>query len=1135
VNRRQWVFTLIAIIVALACVACGGNPSTPELEQTPVTEPVSQSSGEGAHHSLGYHALIIDTENLAVEMIPVRSTDWHFNLTGILNSAMGVSAVTIPGECDPANGKFVLDITLEHPFPTKTQFSGFDVKGILITPGSFAVGQLVFAGLDETRLLNADGYTRWWNAVEFPVHGIFGYTPGDLSFTAPGLLTATVNPYKFFADRLASTDSMAWVCDEPMSSALGRAVFKAGESNTRRYEIQFEMDPGPKVAYGYAIDCSWDLPSPNPPGDVPNDFPIEANQPEAFHVAFSPTVNTLYYDSETGTGGGVLRLQTNVHDWQGQAAGSIPPEVSIVRIFAPTLMTGGVTAEYLNETDIKVRYTADLSGLAVPTEAGEAMVICRVESSDGSTYHQAGPSAPNDPLSAYQVISVEVIDPECEADSNNDWSEAVEILPDAVVTDQVCMTEDEEDYWYFEIPAQHAARGEFVLNCDQEQTRITLYDSMHAFITYEEASGGSASINLSNFRLPPDTYYVKVSTTNPTNIAPYVLEFNGNIVCPTNPVDITPTDLHCDPTRAWFYENYLILAGKRLWIYDITVPTDPVLVTLEDIYINTAADFCYPWLFFADGPYVSAIDLTDFGSPVLYSDIYTLTGTDFALSLRMNSSCVYIASEHTMVPIYSLDILDYSVTPTGPTLAGQKDLPSKSDEIALLDPEGPETKVVTLYSSSVESWDVEDPSNITTAGSYSPPTYYMLEVATQGNYVYVAGHDDTFTDGDLTILEQSGTTLSFLGMTDIPMYSVAIDVEGDYACVANGTFGRTVCNINNPSSPSTYGTVDTWTNANDITMSNGLGCVIIQAQGFELFDYTNATEPSIYRKKVLNSCCNIFPKDNWLITIDMYYALKTLDISDPEHPVIAGEYWFDWGPTDGALCGDMLVVAVLDTWELLDVSDPTAISSYGVQLETDNVSAMGLLPGVAYIGLYDGTMRVYDISAPSSPAFQKQVSLCGYARDIDFAGDYMLATREFGVEVYDNTNPLDPVYQNSYMHSVEKHNAVMVDGPLMYLNTKLELEIVGITDPTSATWIATEVLPPPANDGYNCMALDWPFLYTAGDMTEPVSTCICPSASPSTIGKVYEEPSYGPWELYANDGFLYVGTSHRGLMIFDLY
>ena len=37
----------------------------------------------------------------------------------------------------------------------------------LMTPGTLHLGSLVLANTNETRLLNADGYTRWYNPTEF--------------------------------------------------------------------------------------------------------------------------------------------------------------------------------------------------------------------------------------------------------------------------------------------------------------------------------------------------------------------------------------------------------------------------------------------------------------------------------------------------------------------------------------------------------------------------------------------------------------------------------------------------------------------------------------------------------------------------------------------------------------------------------------------------------------------------------------------------------------------------------------------------------------------------------------------------------------------------------------------------------
>ena len=94
----------------------------------------------------------------------------------------------------------------------------------------------------------------------------------------------------------------------PLDDPLGRGVFAAGAVNTRRYRIRFPLDPEPEVIYGYAVDASWAAPIVNPPVQIPADFPIEANQPEAFLVQLQVEDNTLFYDFDSGQGGGVVAI-----------------------------------------------------------------------------------------------------------------------------------------------------------------------------------------------------------------------------------------------------------------------------------------------------------------------------------------------------------------------------------------------------------------------------------------------------------------------------------------------------------------------------------------------------------------------------------------------------------------------------------------------------------------------------------------------------------------------------------------------------------------------------------------------------------------------------------------------------------
>src|SRR4030042_1416186 len=123
------------LVITLLAVGCQGNPTMPETAPD-VAVHTQASASVQPHRCFGYYGLIVDIESGDISVVPMRSAEWHFNLTGIMNATMGLSAVGIPSEHDPAHGLFVFDITLTHPFASKPQFSGFDVKGILMTPGT---------------------------------------------------------------------------------------------------------------------------------------------------------------------------------------------------------------------------------------------------------------------------------------------------------------------------------------------------------------------------------------------------------------------------------------------------------------------------------------------------------------------------------------------------------------------------------------------------------------------------------------------------------------------------------------------------------------------------------------------------------------------------------------------------------------------------------------------------------------------------------------------------------------------------------------------------------------------------------------------------------------------------------------
>jgi hypothetical protein len=102
-----------------------------------------------------------------------------------------------------------------------------------------------------------DGFTRWWNPAEFG-GGILGYIQGKLA--TPGYedsITATLNPYKYFADDLGPEDEVfPWLVANAAEDYFVQGIFTAGSTNTRNYYLRFPT-PDPDVNYGYAIAADW--------------------------------------------------------------------------------------------------------------------------------------------------------------------------------------------------------------------------------------------------------------------------------------------------------------------------------------------------------------------------------------------------------------------------------------------------------------------------------------------------------------------------------------------------------------------------------------------------------------------------------------------------------------------------------------------------------------------------------------------------------------------------------------------------------------------------------------------------------------------------------------------------------------
>ncbi len=1137
--------TFLIFLLLLTSTGCSDQPVIPDNQ--PVQNPaVSGFDGTRTHECLGYSALIIDTETGGVDVLPWRSTEWHFNLTGILNTTMGVGAVVDSLGTDLANGLITLDITLTHPFATKPQLSGFDVKGILITPGTLTMGPGVFADADETSLDNADGYIRWWNPTEFTTPGMFGYVDGLLASHPGSALTATVNPYKLFADVLEPMDGIVYVSAEPLDSPEGRAVFTAGSANTRQYIIQFPL-PGPQVVYGYAIDCSWDTPSPNPPVDVPQDFPMGANQPEAFRVVLQASADTLYYDTESGVGGGVLRFQINVHDWQGQSAGDIQSEIDSVEIYAPDLFAGPVAALFLNETADKARYSVDLTGTAVPSAVGEIKAACRVVSSGGSTYQQTGAPAPTDTIASWQTITLDVTNPDCAGDANNDFGEAVTIGLDESVEGLVCLPDDYRDYFTFSIPPVYATSGSIDFYCDAEPTTIGIYKMNEELVYEESVSGGLASITMDEVMLYPRDYYLRIFTSNDTQVSPYLLEMNIDLVdvTPDSPVEITPDDFYVQPSRCYFNGNTLITIGYRgLWTWDITDPTEPVLLYHDYEYYSNKFACQWPYIYYADyisSPevyHVSLIDFTDPANPVFHESV--IENDDLVKYLTINSEHLYMIYE--IANVRTVGIWEWASDPTSPSPVWSSDVPdcdSFHAGLALVNPETDFTRMLVWSESTLELWDVETPDTAVTwldtnAGYHGN----INDIISNYSFFYIVHGDGS--EARFTISQATGMDVILdRGFDTIPLGPLSVTFSGDYAYVGTDNALATV-NISDPDTPSFDSSVPVDPYAYHVNVGGDLLSLVPIYTGFELYSISYPALPDlIYKSPVINNAKEIELFDNYALVADddynVYHTLKTVDISDPSNPEIVEVF-----PVGNSILYmkyiDGTLFAVVG-WDLviIDCSDPLDLSVHDTIDLADMIGYCDIYEDTLYLITGNSHLYVYDATDPTAPVYVTTKNTDGNGRGLTINGDYMyVPTSNNIIEIFSISNPLNPTSQGSYTPG-EEPGWVMSQDDYLYVCAENTFEILDISNPTAPVYLGSVL--GYTYDDFKYSSTDGLFAYLGGGHLYHCTPMICSLWPPDSPSVVYDFSTYeygSPYNMEVSNGILYVASS-KGMRIYDLY
>jgi len=318
---KRWLIPAILLTIGIFVLSCSGNgnPVAPQ-QGVSLQAGMAGRSSDSNTHLWGLYDIYVDTINMSITPVMNRNAMFTANVTTFMNSNPLAMAFNI-NEIVTGSGFIDIDIDvgLVHPFPGMPQYNGYDVRGVFMGDGAKPLdynNDLVYSipGANQYMLPDPDtgfggpdGYTRWFNYTEFSQAGmdLLLYTPGNLAsknFTG----TATINPYKYFADGLGATEDLwVWLADHPDTSG----VFSAGATNDRNYYLRFPT-PSPGVVYGYAVIANWEGTDVHP-----------SNTPEAVACSVADS-SSVYYAGSTDFGGQIV-LDISVWDWDSSITSGV--------------------------------------------------------------------------------------------------------------------------------------------------------------------------------------------------------------------------------------------------------------------------------------------------------------------------------------------------------------------------------------------------------------------------------------------------------------------------------------------------------------------------------------------------------------------------------------------------------------------------------------------------------------------------------------------------------------------------------------------------------------------------------------------------------------------------------------------
>ena len=285
------------------------------------------------------------------------------------------------------------------------------------------------------------------------------------------------------------------------------------------------------------------------------------------------------------------------------------------------------------------------------------------------------------------------------------------------------------------------------------------------------------------------------------------------------------------------------------------------------------------------------------------------------------------------------------------------------------------------------------------------------DVVSVGNYLYSAVYGYGLHITDISIRNNPKE----IGYFDTKSSQKCITYSD--SCIILGTsYGVEIFNISNPEYPIKLSEVNTENAVYDIRFVDSTLYIAVVNEGIKSFNISNKSYPQeLSSIKIPNHIYMFYADKDYLYIPNHYFGFRIIDFTNPKEPFEIINVNEVFNAQEVAIKNDIVYVASYYGLHIINYEDEQNPIQIGYSPDTRGRSIALKDTFVFILNGGSSKLDIFSISNPKYPQKLKSQDIPGwYFGNIYIENDYAFVASNYGLQLIDISNPLNPIILDSY-------------------------------------------------------------------------------------------------------------------------